>query len=130
MKHFVWRLRVRYADTDQMRIVYYARYLDYFEVARTELLRAIGLPYRSLEEKGFMLPVLEANVKYVASARYDDELAIDTALTEVRGPVIRIEYTITCDGRTIATGFTEHAFVKSDTGKPCRPPAEFLAAVQ
>jgi acyl-CoA thioester hydrolase len=122
-------LRVRYADTDQMRLVYNARYLEYFEVARTELLRSVNLPYRQLEDQGYQLPVLEAHLKYIAGAQYDDELSIDTRLTEAKGAVIRIQYTVTCGTRLIAEGFTRHAFVSATTGKPCRPPQSFLALI-
>lgn len=122
-------LRVRYADTDQMRMVYYARYLDYFEVARTEMLRAHGIPYRSFEERGYFLPVLEAHIQYLNSARYDDELIIHTTLEELRGPILHIKYVITCNDKQIATGHTEHAFIRADTGKPCKPPEDFLKKV-
>ncbi len=122
-------LRVRYADTDQMRLVYNARYLEYFEFARTELLRAFHLPYRDLEAQGFHLPVLEAHVRYLAGAEYDDELAIDTLLTDVAGAALRIEYRVTCGDRLIADGYTRHAFVSATTHKPCRPPKSFLALV-
>ncbi len=77
--------RVPYADTDQMGVVYYANYLEYFERGRTEMLRAGGMPYSELEKLGFFLPVSEAHCKYLRSARYDDLLTIRSFVTEIRG---------------------------------------------
>jgi acyl-CoA thioester hydrolase len=122
-------IRVRYAETDQMHMAYYARYLDYFEVARTEMLRAKGIPYRSFEDEGYLLPVLEAHVNYLQSARYDDELRIETALDFPGGAVLHIEYKITREGQPIATGHTRHAFIRASSGKPCRPPKRFMEAM-
>jgi len=118
-------IRVRYAETDQMHMAYYARYLDYFEVARTEMLRAKGIPYRSFEEEGYLLPVLEAHVNYLQSARYDDELHIETTLDVPGGAVLYIQYKITRGDTLIATGHTRHAFIRASSGKPCRPPKRF-----
>ena len=73
------RVRVRYADTDQMGVVYYANYLVWFEVGRTEWLRDAGWNYRDMEEAGISLPVIEAHCEYRQSARYDDEIEIRTA---------------------------------------------------
>jgi len=118
-------LRVRYAETDQMRMAYYSRYLEYFEVARTALLQVAGVSYKSLEDDGYYLPVLEAHVFYLVSARYDDELAIETTFDYQGTPVIRIDYVAKRGDARIATGYTTHAFVKADTGKPCKPPQRF-----
>src|SRR5438105_3963445 len=99
-------VRVRYADTDQMGVVYYANYLRYFEVARAEWLREGGLPYRAVEEEGAMLPVIEAHVRYLAPARYDDLLAIDCGPSEVRHASARFAYEVRRDGRLLAEGWT------------------------
>lgn len=127
-------LRVRYAETDKMKIVYNGNYLVYFEIARTELLRACGIPYRSIEERGFMLPVLEALVRYKSPAYYDDYLSIQTSYNIEYQPIIRLDYTITrSDNDTttlIATGYTTHSFVQAETMKPVRPPKFFFEAVQ
>lgn len=77
--------RVPYADTDQMGVVYYANYLEYFERSRTEMLRAAGLPYSELERKGIILPVSEAYCKYLAPARYDDLLTFRSWVKEIKG---------------------------------------------
>lgn len=77
------RLRVRYDECDSMGITYHARYLDWFVIGRTELLRAVGLPYAQLERSGLLLPVLEAGCRYYTSTRYDDMIKIETRLLRV-----------------------------------------------
>jgi len=125
------KLRVRYADTDQMGIVYYAKYLEYFEVARTELLRELGLPYRTLEEEGFALPVADAAVKYYKGAAYDDELLITATIIPANSPRLPIEYKIirASDEALLAEGSTTLVFTDSKTWKPVRPPKRYLDAV-
>ena len=87
--------RVRYAETDQMGIVYYANYLVWFEIGRVELLRTLGLSYRMLEvEHGCILPVVEATCRYRAPARYDDEILIETRPALLRGSVLKFAYRI------------------------------------
>ena len=127
-------VRVRYADTDKMKIVYNGNYFVYFEIGRTELLRAYGLPYSELERQGYMLPVLEAYAKYKTPAVYDDVLSIHTSYAVERKPVIRLEYVITradAAGSSveIAAGHTLHSFVNSATMRPVRPPQMFFDAV-
>jgi acyl-CoA thioester hydrolase len=86
-------VRVRYAETDQMGVVYYANYLVWFELGRVECLRELGLAYSVLEkDHGCILPVIEAHCRYRAPARYDDEITIETRPTMVRGSVIKFEY--------------------------------------
>jgi len=88
-------IRVRYAETDQMGIVYYANYLVWFEIGRVEVLRALGLSYRKLEiEDGCVLPVVEANCRYRAPARYDDEILIESRPALLRGSVLKFAYRI------------------------------------
>jgi acyl-CoA thioester hydrolase len=88
-------IRVRYAETDQMGIVYYANYLVWFEIGRVEVLRALGLSYRKLEiEDGCILPVVEANCRYRAPARYDDEILIESRPALLRGSVLKFAYRI------------------------------------
>ena len=87
--------RVRYAETDQMGIVYYANYLVWFEIGRVEVLRTLGLSYRELEtEHGCILPVVEATCRYRAPARYDDEILIETRPALLRGSVLKFAYRI------------------------------------
>jgi len=121
------RVRVRYADTDQMGVVYYANYLVWFEVARTEWLREGGWSYREMEEEGISLPVIEAHCEYRQPAHYDDEIEIRTsakALTPVR---IRFEYEVrkTAGDTLSATGHTIHAALGRD-GRPRKLPGRVL----
>ena len=118
------RLRVRYADTDQMGVVYYANYLVWFEVGRTEWLRETGWSYREMEHEGVALPVIEAHCEYRQPLRYDDELEIATRAALMTPVRIRFDYDITraSDGARAVTGYTVHAAVDAD-GRPCRLPA-------
>ncbi len=120
----VARVRVIYGDTDQMGMVYYGRYLRYFEIARTELLRQAGATYRAFEEaSGLRLPVVEACVHYRQPARYDDELGLFTAVSKLGGASARFGYEIRRlpDGALLADGHTVHACVDA-AGKVSRIP--------
>lgn len=89
------RVRVRYAETDQMGVVYHANYLVWFEVGRVEFIRQMGLDYKSMErEEGALIAVVEATARYKAPARYDDELIVRTTLAGVRGPIVRFRYAV------------------------------------
>jgi acyl-CoA thioester hydrolase len=121
--------RVPYADTDQMRVVYYANYLTLFERARNELMRACGITYRELEAGGFALPVLEAHVRYHAPATYDDLLEVVAWCSEFKGVRLTIRCEIRRDGKLLAEGYTVHAHVDSKTLRPARPARAFLAAL-
>lgn len=119
-------IRVRYADTDQMGVVYYSKYLEYFEVGRTELLREMGIPYRELESGEVYLPVIECSCRYRQPARYDEVLTIVTVAKQVGGASVRMEYEIYRkeDSALIASGFTRHASVDC-AGKPVSMPERF-----
>lgn len=125
-------VRVRYADTDKMQFVYNGKYLEYFEVGRTELLRSAGLPYAELEKLGYQLPLVEAYVKYKSPALYDDILEIEAVVKELYTPKIHIEYTIKrkFTNELIAEGFTTHIFIKADTKKAVRPPKIYIEALK
>ena len=118
------RVRVRYADTDQMGVVYYANYLVWFEVGRTEWLRDAGWNYREMEEAGVSLPVIEAHCEYRQPARYDDEIEIRTTATAVSAVRIRFDYrAVRAAGEMLlAEGHTIHATLGTN-GRPCRLPA-------
>jgi acyl-CoA thioester hydrolase len=90
----VTELRVRYAETDQMGVVYHANYLIWCEIARTDLIRSLGATYRELEERGVRLAVSEASVRYIAAARYDDRIRVETRLTRVTSRTMVFDYTI------------------------------------
>jgi acyl-CoA thioester hydrolase len=118
------RVRVRYAETDQMGVVYHANYLVWFEVGRVELLRQRGLDYKHMEiEEGCGIAVVEATVRYKAPARYDDELAIETRVISVRGPVVRFSYRIlrVADGHLLCEGETVHVVVGRDMKRRAMP---------
>ena len=120
---YEYELRVRYAETDQMGVVYYANYLIYMEAARSELLINKGLPYSQLESQGIYLPVKEVHCEYITSAHYEDVLIIKVTVAQMKGASIRIEYEIIRkeDNELIAVGYTIHPFVSKD-GKLIRVP--------
>ncbi|MGE3276197.1 MAG: acyl-CoA thioesterase [Vicinamibacterales bacterium] len=118
------RLRVRYAETDKMGVVYYANYMVWFEIGRTDWLRATGATYRDMEHEGVSLPVIEAHAEYRQGARYDDEIAVRTRATRLSPVRLRFDYEIVraADERALASGYTVHAAVDR-SGKPVRLPA-------
>lgn len=118
-------VRVRFSETDAMGVVYHANYFPWFEIARTQLLAEIGLPYRELQDAGFLLPVLDAQVSYRISAKYDDDLAVHAAMKTFPRARIRIDYEVRRGSDLLATGSTVHAFMNRD-GAAIRPPAFFL----
>lgn len=125
------RVRVRYAETDQMGVVYHANYLVWFEIGRVELIRKMGLSYKDMEaESGCMIAVVEANARYRSPARYDDELMIETRLTAARSSVIRFAYRVLRDGAVLCEGQTVHVVVDREMKKTRMPPnyAERFAA--
>jgi acyl-CoA thioester hydrolase len=119
----VLRLRVQYADTDAMGVAWHGSYLRWFERARTEMMRAAGLPYTALLERGLNLPAVEALVRYRKPARFDDELIVRAAASRPGAVRLRIDYRVERDGTLIAEGHTEHAFTDND-GRVRRPPRD------
>ncbi len=117
------QVRVRYAETDQMGVVYHANYLVWFEVGRAELMRALGMEYKDLEREGCGIAVVEAMCKYRAPAKYDDELKVRTRVIGARGPVVRFGYEVVrvADGVTLCTGYTVHVVVGADMKKRTMP---------
>lgn len=131
-------VRVRYADTDAMGVVYHANYLVWFEVGRGELMRAWGMPYADFEKRGIMVPVVEGHVKWKFSARYDDLLHVETRVEELTPARILFAYRIVRaeDGKVCCEGQTVHAFLGTG-GRPSALPklapdlwAAFQAKVQ
>ena len=117
------KVRVRYAETDQMGVVYYANYLVWFEVGRTDWLRESGWTYRDMEAEGYSLPVIEARCTYQESARYDDELEVRTTGSLASPVRIQFSYEIVraADGTILAAGMTMHAALDRN-GRPRRLP--------
>lgn len=110
-------IRVRYAETDQMGVAYYANYFVWFEVGRNELFRGYDLPYGRLEKEGIFLPVISARCTYKRPARYDDQLRLITELSRLEPTRLLFVYRLFREEELIAHGETEHAFVNS-RGKP------------
>jgi len=119
-------LRVRYGETDQMGYSYYGNYAQYFEVGRVEALRALGMSYKSLEERGIMLPVSHFEVNYKAPARYDDNLEITTHVSSLKGVRLHFDYTIHVGETLISTGATTLIFVSKESMRPSPPPNDFI----
>jgi acyl-CoA thioester hydrolase len=120
------RIRVRYAETDQMGMVYYANYLIWMEVGRSDFCRECGFSYREMErEEQAFLAVAEANCRYLAPARYDDEVVIETVLSRVRSRVVEFNYQIRSGGTLLAEGRTLHVVIGND-GRPRSMPDRYL----
>ncbi|MCF6159496.1 MAG: acyl-CoA thioesterase [wastewater metagenome] len=111
MRTYEVKTRVRYQETDQMGIVYYANFFVYFEMGRTELLRELGLPYSELEKEHIYFPVIEAHCRFRSPAQYDDILIIQTSISELKHATLKFNYTIVRenDRNRIAEGFTKLA---------------------
>jgi acyl-CoA thioester hydrolase len=116
-------VRVRYAETDKMGVVYYSNYLVWFEVGRTDWLRGTGWTYRAIEEEGIQLPVIEAHCEYRQGARYDDEVEIHTTAKKLSPVRIQFDYEVMrrADGAMLASGHTVHATIDRQ-GRPTRMP--------
>jgi acyl-CoA thioester hydrolase len=126
------KLRVRYAETDQMGVVYYANYFVWCEIGRVEFLRQLGFDYKTMEaEDGCMLPVVEASCRYRAPARYDDEVVLETSVTGLRQHVIKFGYRMlrASTGELLAEAETVHVVVNKEMQK--RPmPERYAEAIR
>ena len=121
------KVRVRYSETDMMGFCYYGNYASYFEVARVEAIRQLGVSYKKMEDDGIALPVLEFSIKYYKPAFYDDELTIETTISEI--PKVRIHFsykTFNAKGVLLNDAQTTLVFVNKETGKPCVAPVDFI----
>ena len=123
MKTHETEIRVRYQETDNMGVVYYANYFIWFEVARTEYLRSAGVSYRKLEEKGAYLMVASATCQYKAPARYDDVVRIQTWIPRLKNSSLQFEHKLFIGDKLIAAGESVHVFTNSN-GRPIRVPEE------
>lgn len=117
-------IRVRFAETDAMGVVYHANYLPWCEVSRINLISSIGLSYKALSEEGYHLPVLEAHLNYKFPARFDDVVEIRASIKQRPTIKVKVEYEMYANGKLLATGHTLHAFVNKD-GMPVKPPKNF-----
>lgn len=127
MFSFSYQLRVRYADTDQMGYVYYGNYARYYEIARVESLRSLGLTYKELEHSGIIMPVAENKSKFIRPARYDEMLTLKTIIRTLPEKRITFEYEIyNEEEKLINLGETILAFVDLHTRRPCAAPDEIV----
>ena len=128
MIHSISNFRVRYAETDRMKVVHHRNYLVWFEAARIEMLDQIDLPYVGVEAQGFFIPVLSATVDYKKPAFFDDRIEVHLFLREKPRARFRFDYEVWRDGERLATGHTTHGFM-DENGKALRPPEAFLAKI-
>jgi len=132
MKHYDFDVRIAYADTDRMGVVYYANYLVLFERGRTEFLRNLGVRYRDLEEKQrIFMPAMESHVDYLAPAHYDDLIKVRTFISELGGAhvIFRYEITLVESGTLVARGSTKHAVVNL-LWRPTRLPQDLRTLLE
>ncbi len=125
-------LRSRYGETDKMGYVYYGRYLEYFEVARTEMIRSYGLSYKELEDEGIMLPVIHSELEYKMPVYYDVEMQIKVMVFETPGVRLQTFYQVYTKEEKTPHVFGEVTlcFMDSETRRPCRAPKEFLDRIE
>ncbi|MDM1396838.1 acyl-CoA thioesterase [Myroides odoratimimus] len=123
MKYFDYKVRVRYAETDKMGVVYHGNYAQYFEIGRVEWLRNLGISYKKMEELGVMLPVVSLTMNYKKSAFYDDDLTIRTIFKKLSSVKIEFDYELYNEkGDLLTTGNSILVFVNMETGRPMAAP--------
>lgn len=121
------KVRVRYAETDQMGFCYYGNYAQFCEIGRVEALRDLGMSYKNMEQEGVMLPVSEYTIQYKIPAKYDDLLTVVTSVVKLEGTRIYFEYQILNEeNKTVAEATTTLVFVSKKTKRPMAPPKEFI----
>ncbi len=121
------KIRVRYAETDQMGYVYYGNYATYYEVGRVEFMRSLGFTYRELEQKGIMMPVVENTSKFIRPGKYDDLLTVKVMVKELPEKRMTFEYEIYNErNKLINLGETVLAFVNMKNGRPCNAPESIV----
>lgn len=128
---YVHQIRSRYGETDKMGYVYYGRYLEYFEVARTEMIRNSGFSYQQLEESGIMLPVIHSEIQYKEPVYYDELMDISVHLFEIPGVRLRTYYEIHTQNRQKlhTLGSVTLCFTDVNTRRPVRAPKIFLDSI-
>jgi acyl-CoA thioester hydrolase len=130
MKEYKFDVRVKYAETDQMGVVYHGNYAQYFEMGRVEWLRNMGVSYKWMEENGVMLPVVSLTMNYKKPARYDDLLTIKTIFKSQSSVKIEFDYEIYNEKQELlTTGYSMLVFVNMKTGRPTLPPDYVLEKI-
>jgi len=126
MSPYVTTIRVRYAETDQMGVAYHANYLVWMEVARVEYCTKLGFRYKEMEANGILLAVAESHCRYLHPARFDDEVSIQTAISDANRRFVTFDYEMTCGERRLALGQTRHVFLNGEF-RPTRLPNQYAA---
>ena len=131
MIKYTYRTKVYYKDVDKMGVVYYARYFEYFEAARTELLQSISLDVTTIENEGYFLPVITSYCDYKSGANFEDELLVKLAINKPPKSTMKIDYEVyrSSNKELLVTGYTIHAFI-DQSGKAVKPPKRLLEAIQ
>lgn len=125
------KIRVWYKETDQMGIVHHSNYICYYEAARSELMRSLGVSYAEMEQRGVMMPILDVHSKYLLPARFEEELTVRISVAEIPMARITFNYEIFNEqGQLINTGSTMLGFLHSDTRRPCRAPEWFVKLLE
>ena len=131
MISFTYKTKVYYKDVDQMGVVYYARYYEYFEAARTELLQSIDIDVTAVEDDGYFMPVVTSHCDYKIGATFEDILLVETFILELPKATMRIDYEIYKNKNSdlLVSGYTTHAFTDK-SNKPVKPPKRLLEVLQ
>jgi acyl-CoA thioester hydrolase len=131
MADFTYTLRVPYADTDVMGFLHHSNYARYYETARWEMFRALGIPYREIEDSGYLFPVVGMQIKYIKPAHYDDQLTIITRVSEVRGPRVVFNYKMYDSGNSLINKAEIHlALIEKESKKLSELPEKLKRKIQ
>ena len=121
------KIRVRYADTDQMGYMYYGKYAEFYEVGRVEMLRSLGLTYKAMEDSGIIMPVTELKCKYIKPAFYDDEITVKVIMEKMPSVRIHFRYELSNEKHELINfGETTLVFISQENKRPCLAPEDFL----
>jgi len=127
MQTFSSKIRVSYSDTDQMGFVHHSNYLKYYETGRWNLFRQLGMPYKRIEQEGFLLPVVDVQIQYLKPAFYDEVLTIETSLIQFKGVKLAVGFKLfNEDHELINTATIILAFISKHSRKPCKPPTALV----
>ena len=131
MIKFTYKTKIYYKDVDQMGIVYYSRYYEYFEAARTELLQSIAIDVTTIEDDGYFMPVITSHCEYKIGANFEDIILVETSINELPKATMRIDYEIYRNKYSdlLVTGYTTHAFTEK-SGKPVKPPKKLIEVLR
>ena len=125
------KIRVRYAETDQMGYMYYGNYAQFYEVGRVEMLRSLGMTYKSMEESGIMMPALDLKCRFIKPALYDEEITVKVIMEKLPGIRVHFKYELYNEKQElINTGETTLVFIDIKRNKPCLPSTDFLNRLQ